>query len=115
MVTLNTPVGGSFGTVISNRRRWTIVGRLAAAAETTFHGTHEFRHDAPRADSFRERMPVPSVRGRNIVIRAQVGADSDRRSFLADVQVEKTRHLPRTENLPHPVLKLTNFHHATIK
>ena len=31
-VTLNTPLGGNFGAVLSNRRRWTIVGLLTAAS-----------------------------------------------------------------------------------
>ena len=58
---------------------------------------------------------MPTMRAGNIVVGTQPGAHTDCNGFFANVDVNKPRHLPRSEDVARLEFKLTNLKHALIK
>ena len=62
----------------------------ASSARTAFGPTIEFRDQLERLHPLGQSVTVPAVRAEDRIVRTQVGADSGRHRFLADVSMTRT-------------------------
>ena len=89
--------------------------RAAAAAAAAGFPAIEFGEHGADIAAFGQIVAVRPVRAHHFVLLAQMSANSDRHSFLADAQVDRTAHLFLTVTLRDAPLDNADAQHLQIQ
>ncbi len=87
------------------------------AAPTTAHAGGlpvELRHQPVEADALGDRVAVPAVGRRDVVVATQRSAHAGRDGLLADVDVDEAGQLAAEEELLHALLEQPDPHHRPV-
>ena len=91
------------------------VHRAAAAAAHAGGLPVELGHQPVEADALGDRVAVPAVGRRDVVVATQRGADTGGDGLLADVDVDEAGQLAGEEELLHALLEQADPHHRPVQ